>query len=56
MRLVAGPNEFEGRVEVCLGGVWRRWCATGPVDGESVVVLCRQLGYDGIQNADMFPL
>ena len=27
MRLVGGPNEFEGRVEVCLEGQWRRWCA-----------------------------
>ena len=44
MRLVGGPNDFEGRVEVCLGGVWRRWCGSGVVDTEAAVV-CRQLGH-----------
>ncbi len=24
IRLFGGPNEFEGRVKVCIGGVWRR--------------------------------
>lgn len=44
VRLVGGPNDFEGRVEVCLGGVWRRWCGSGLVDTEAAVV-CRQLGH-----------
>ena len=44
MRLVGGPNDFEGRVEVCLGGVWRRWCSSANVDNEAAVV-CRQLGH-----------
>ena len=53
VRLVGGPNEFEGRVEVCLKGVWRRWCATGPVDLQASIVVCGQLGHlDGIQNAN----
>ena len=54
MRLVGGPNEFEGRVEVRLGGVWRRWCATGGrADAETPIVVCRQLGHlHGIQNAN----
>ena len=47
VRLVGGPNDFEGRVEVCLEGVWRRWChsqGSGIVDTETAVV-CRQLGH-----------
>ncbi len=41
---MGGPNALEGRVEVCLGGVWRRWCGDGVIDVETAVV-CRQLGY-----------
>jgi hypothetical protein len=44
VRLVGGPNEFEGRVEVCVDGVWARWCAEGRADNESAVI-CRQLGH-----------
>jgi hypothetical protein len=44
VRLVGGPNEFEGRVEVCVDGVWARWCAEGIVENEAVVI-CRQLGH-----------
>ena len=44
MRLVGGPNEFEGRVEVCLGGEWRRWCAGSTfVQNIEASVVCRQL-------------
>lgn len=45
MRLFGGPNEFEGRVEVCLEGDWARWCQSGDIDEEADVV-CRQLGHD----------
>ena len=41
---MGGPNEFEGRVEVCLEGVWARWCQRGVVRDEARVV-CRQLGH-----------
>ena len=44
MRLVGGPNEFEGCVEVYLGGVWARLCR--PNSGVTVVA-CRQLGHEG---------
>ena len=44
VRLVGGPNDFEGRVEVCLGGVWRRWCSSGDINAEATVV-CRLLGH-----------
>ena len=44
VRLVGGPSEFEGRVEVCLGGVWRRWCAnSGFIKDVEATVVCRQL-------------
>ena len=54
VRLVGGPNDFEGRVEVCLGGVWRRWCRSSVrVDTEAAVV-CRQLGHGiGGQSIEM---
>ena len=42
LRLVGGPNELEGRVEVCLDGVWRRWCSS---TGTAVQVACKQLGF-----------
>ena len=48
LRLAGGPNEFEGRVEVCLGGVWRRWCFSAGTRATGVA--CRQLGFtDGIE-------
>ena len=44
MRLVGGPNEFEGRVEVCIAGEWGRWCTDSiAVDETNVNVVCRQL-------------
>ena len=47
VRLVGGPNEFEGRVEVCLEGVWARWCQRGAlVVRDETRVVCRQLGHD----------
>ena len=43
MRLVGGPNNHTGRVELCVAGEWSPVCD----DGWSVrdaVVACRQLG------------
>ncbi len=42
IRLFGGPNEFEGRLEVCIEGVWSRWCGSGVITREASVV-CRQL-------------
>ena len=45
VRLADGQIEQEGRVEVCLGGVWGLICRYGwnPVDA---YVACKQLGYN----------
>ena len=44
IRLVDGANEMEGRVEVCLGGLWGTVCDDwwGRLDAG---VVCASLGY-----------
>ena len=45
MRLADGVLEQEGRVEVCIDGVWGSICGYGwnAIDG---YVVCKQLGFD----------
>ena len=44
MRLVNSTIEYEGRVEVCVDGVWGTVCGVGALDA---TILCRVAGYAG---------
>ena len=46
VRLVDGDTLADGRVEICLNGVWGSVCGVQWDDRDARVV-CRQLGYDG---------
>ena len=46
VRLTGGVNEYEGRVEICMSGVWGSVCDSGWDDADAYAV-CRQLQYAG---------
>ena len=47
LRLTGGSNQYEGRVEYCVNGVWQSFCDYSWDDSDAYTV-CRQLGYQGV--------
>ena len=56
LRLVDGPVESAGRVEICINGVWGTVCALRLYDwnNNNARVVCRQLGYNVDTNEGEF--
>ena len=50
VRLQGGPNEFEGRVEICEGTQWVSLCSDSGWYTPEARIVCKQLGFDSSQN------
>ena len=46
MKLVNGTIQQEGRIEICLNGVWGAICDNG-WNTNDAYVFCREIGYNG---------
>ena len=46
IRLTDGTTQYEGRVEVCVNGVWGTVCDNG-WDTTEAYAVCHHLGYQG---------
>ena len=46
IRLASGTSQYEGRVEVCIGGEWGTVCGDRFWNDRDAEVVCRQLGFD----------
>ena len=50
IRLVNGTTPYEGRVEICYGGVWGSVCDNG-WDTSDAIIVCRQMGFQRISKS-----
>ena len=46
VQLVDSQSPYDGRVEICIDGVWQTVCDDN-WDKRDAAVVCRQLGYNG---------
>ena len=46
VQLVGSQSPYDGRLEICIDGLWRTVCDDN-WDKRDAAVVCRQLGYNG---------
>ena len=53
IRLMDGPSEAEGRLEVCSGFQWYSVCDSG-FDNRDAAVVCRMLGFSRYRELSLY--